>query len=191
MKADGAEAIVVFMHWGVEYELAPNGNQKKIAQKLCDMGVDVIVGGHPHVVQPMELLTAKTDSSHKTVCIYSIGNSISNQRKNFMKIKTGHTEDGVFISFTFSKYSDGKVILSDVDVIPTWVNLYRNSQTKKNVFEIIPLDQSVGDWGKAFSLDDAGIKDAEASYKRTMQIIGNGLKDSQDYCRGSADAMKK
>ena len=191
MKADGAEAIVVFMHWGVEYELAPNGNQKKIAQKLCDMGVDVIVGGHPHVVQPMELLTAKTDSSHKTVCIYSIGNSISNQRKNFMKIKTGHTEDGVFISFTFSKYSDGKVILSDVDVIPTWVNLYRNSQTKKNVFEIIPLDQSVGDWGKAFSLDDAGIKDAEASYKRTMKIIGNGLKDSQDYCRGSADAMKK
>lgn len=187
MKAEGAEATMVYMHWGEEYELSPNSSQKKMAQKLCDMGVDVIVGGHPHVVQPMELLTSSKDSSHKTVCIYSIGNSVSNQRKSYMKLNTGHTEDGVFISFTFSKYSNGKVILSDVDVLPTWVNMYYTKT--KQYFEIIPLDKSVSDWKKAFSLNKAGQKDADASYKRTMKIVGKGLKASQEYCRNSADTM--
>ena len=186
MKAEGAEATIVYIHWGEEYQLDPNGSQKKIAQKLCDMGVDVIVGGHPHVVQPMALLTSGTDAAHKTVCIYSIGNSVSNQRKNYMKLSTGHTEDGVFISFTFSKYSDGSVILTDVDVLPTWVNMYFTKS--RQIFEIIPLDKSVSDWGQAFSLDKAGVKDANASYKRTMKVVGEGLKASQEYCRSRADA---
>ena len=185
MKAEGAEATVVYIHWGEEYKLEPNSSQRKIAQKLCDMGVDVIVGGHPHVVQPMELLTSTSDSAHRTVCIYSIGNSVSNQRKSYMELKTGHTEDGVFISFTFSKYSDGSVIVSDVDLMPTWVNMYYTKSRK--IFEIIPLDKSVSDWKTAFSLDDAGLKDANASYKRTMKIVGDGLTASQEYCRGRAE----
>lgn len=185
MKAEGAEAIMVYMHWGEEYQLEANGSQKKVAQQLCDMGVDVIVGGHPHVVQPMELLQSSSDGAHKTVCIYSIGNSVSNQRKNYMKLQTGHTEDGVFISFTFSKYSNGRVLLSDVDVIPTWV--YMHYAGSRKVFEIIPLDKSVSDWKQAYSLDAAGQKDANASYKRTWKIIGKGLQDSQEYCRQSAE----
>lgn len=189
MKAEGAQAIMVYLHWGEEYELEPNDSQKKIAQKLCDMGVDVIVGGHPHVVQPMQLLTSGADAAHKTVCIYSIGNSVSNQRKNYMQLKTGHTEDGVFISFTFTQYSDGRVIVSDVDVMPTWVNMYYSKS--KRVFEIIPLDKTVSDWKEAFSLDEAGEKDANASYKRTMKIVGEGLEASQEYCRHSADAIVK
>ncbi len=187
MKSEGAEAVIVYIHWGEEYHLEQNKHQKNIAQKLCDMGVDVIVGGHPHVVQPMELLTSTADSSHRTVCIYSIGNSISNQRRDLMKLKTGHTEDGVFISFTFVKYSDGKVLLSDVNVLPTWVYLHRNSKTGRNVFEIIPLDQSVKDWSKAYSLNEKGLKDAKSSYKRTMQLVGDGLEASRQYCRQQAE----
>ncbi|MBO4733113.1 MAG: CapA family protein, partial [Clostridia bacterium] len=52
MKSDGADAVVFYMHWGEEYQRSPNTWQKSIAQKLCNMGVDVIVGGHPHVLQP-------------------------------------------------------------------------------------------------------------------------------------------
>ena len=187
MKAEGAEATMVYLHWGEEYQLEPNSVQKKIAQKLCDMDVDVIVGGHPHVVQPMALLTSGTDSEHKTVCIYSMGNSVSNQRKNYMKLKTGHTEDGVFISYVFTKYSDGRVILSDVDLLPTWINMYYTKS--RQIFEIIPLDKSVSDWKEAFSLDDARLKDANASYKRTMKIVGDGLTASQEYCRHNAGAI--
>ena len=55
MRSDGAEATMLYIHWGTEYSLQADSSQRMIAQKMCDMGVDVIVGGHPHVVEPMEL----------------------------------------------------------------------------------------------------------------------------------------
>lgn len=73
MKADGAEATMMFIHWGVEYNIKENSLQDTMAQKLCDLGFDVIVGGHPHVVQPVDLLTSTVDESHKTVVIYLPG----------------------------------------------------------------------------------------------------------------------
>ena len=186
MRAEGAEAIVVFLHWGVEYRITPDKDQKEMAQKLCDMGVDVISGGHPHVVQPVEMFTGSTDTSHKMLCIYSVGNSISNQRIKEMDLKTGHTEDGLFFSFTFSKYSDGRVLLSDVDALPTWVNVYRNKSTGRNVFEILPLDTSVQSWKDAYSLSDANATNARNSYERTMDIIGQGVSDCREVCRQAA-----
>ena len=65
MKEAGAEAIVLYIHWGKEYTTSRNDTQAAMAQKLCDLGVDVIVGDHTHTVQPIELLTA-TD----TLCAY-------------------------------------------------------------------------------------------------------------------------
>ena len=123
MEEEGAEINMMFIHWGNEYELTENNFQNQQAQALCDLGVDVIVGGHPHVVQPVELLTSAVDPEHKTVCIYSVGNAISNQRIVEMRLKTGHTEDGVLFSVTFERDPEsGKVSLSAVDVMPTWVD---------------------------------------------------------------------
>jgi poly-gamma-glutamate capsule biosynthesis protein CapA/YwtB (metallophosphatase superfamily) len=96
------------MHWGEEYQLEPTDYQKKIAQKLCDMGVDVIVGGHPHVIEPVDLLTSTQDENQKTLIIYSTGNAVSNQRIREMRMKTGHTEDGILFHFTLAKYIDGR-----------------------------------------------------------------------------------
>jgi poly-gamma-glutamate synthesis protein (capsule biosynthesis protein) len=77
MEADGAEAIVLYIHWGSEYEIKPSKSQTAMAEKLCEMGVDVIVGGHPHKIQPLELI--KADNGNQTVCLYSMGNILSNQ----------------------------------------------------------------------------------------------------------------
>jgi predicted transcriptional regulator YdeE len=99
MKADGAEAIVLYIHRGNEYQLKPNSYQTTIAQKMCDLGVDVIVGGHPHVIQPIDILTSSV-SGKKTVCAYSVGNELSNQRIAYMDMKTGHTEDGMVLQTT-------------------------------------------------------------------------------------------
>ena len=182
MKADGAEAIVLYIHWGKEYETEYNNQQKIMAQTACDLGVDVIVGGHPHVIQPMELLTSTTDSAHKTVCLYSTGNALSNQRIDQMQDeKSGHTEDGIFFSFTFVKYSDGTVRVEAVEVLPLWVNLYTSRTTGKLVYDILPLDKSVEDWKAAYILSDATLTKAQASYDRTMAIVGAGLESINAY----------
>ena len=181
MESDGAEAVVLYIHWGAEYQLKQNSTQEAIAQKMCDLGVDVIVGGHPHVIQPMDLLTSSTDPEHKTVCLYSTGNILSNQRRNLMNLNTGHTEDGILFNFSFARYSDGTVRLEGVELIPTWINLYYSNATGKNVYDILPLDDEIEDWKTQLDLTDTSLASAQASYDRTMAIVGEGLEEVQAY----------
>ncbi len=181
MIADGAEATMIQIHWGEEYQTKENALQNKIAQKLCDIGFDVIVGGHPHVVQPMELLTSNADPEHKTVCIYSLGNAVSNQRTGVSKLfPSGYTEDGALFSVTFEKYSDGKVYLAETDVIPTWVNMHSNQGAKE--YNILPLIKDQEDsWKTSFDLTDHNFTSCQRSYDRTMGLVGEGLTQCQEY----------
>lgn len=181
MEDAGAEAIVLYIHWGVEYQTSENATQQAIAQKMCDLGVDVIVGGHPHVIQPMDLLTSTADPDHKTVCLYSTGNALSNQRRDLMTLNTGHTEDGILFQFTFVKYSDGTVRVEDVELIPTWIDLRTDSDTGNKVYDILPLDKTLTDWKTSFSLSDSTLAKANESYQRTMDIVGEGLNKVQSY----------
>lgn len=172
MEADGAEATIFYLHWGNEYKTTENSWQNKIAQALCDRGVDVIVGGHPHVIQPIEMLTAK-EGDHQTICIYSLGNAVSNQRQERMtSCPSGHTEDGVLFYCTFDKYSDGRVILSDVDIIPTWVDKYRGGSGYH--YTIYPLE-SADDGTEKYGFTGTAADKCKKSYQRTLEILAEGL----------------
>lgn len=186
-RTAGAEATMLYIHWGIEYQTKENATQRAIAQKACDLGVDVIVGGHPHVVQPMNLLESTTDPGHKTVCIYSVGNAVSNQRLEEMikSCPTGHTEDGALFTVTFEKDSQGNVTVADADVIPTWVNMSTVNGQKE--YNILPLDpDNKTQWKTDFNLTDELYQDAVASYDRTMAIIGSGLEEVQNYLSNAA-----
>lgn len=186
MQAAGAEATVVYLHWGEEYKWktgeGPNANQTAMAQKLCDMGVDVIVGGHPHVVQPVDLLTSGTDAEHKTIVLYSMGNAVSNQRKEEMQQSepTGHTEDGVLFCVTFAKYSDGSVCVNGAELIPTWVNMHANSGATE--YNILPLEEATAaQWQAQFGLTDTQLANAKASFDRTQALTLTGMEKVQSY----------
>ena len=186
MKAAGAEATVVYLHWGEEYKWktgeGPNANQTAMAQKLCDMGVDVIVGGHPHVVQPVDLLQSGTDAEHKTIVLYSMGNAVSNQRKEEMQQSepTGHTEDGVLFCVTFAKYSDGSMCVNSAELIPTWVNMHANSGATE--YNILPLEESTAaQWQAQFGLTDTQLANAKASFDRTQALTLTGMEKVQSY----------
>ena len=191
MKAAGAEATMMQIHWGQEYQLTENATQNKIAQQLCDIGFDVIVGGHPHVVQPMELLESTVDPSHKTVCIYSVGNAVSNQRSGYISQAPGaYTEDGALFEVTFEKYSDGKVYVAATDVIPTWVNMHTTGGVKE--YNILPLADSTREtWQEAFKLNDNTMGFAQKSYDRTMGIVGEGLEACQSYLEQAKEAREQ
>ena len=191
MKAEGAEATMIFLHWGEEYDLRGNAAQQKMAQKLCDMGFDVIVGGHAHVVQPVALLESTVDPDHKTVCIYSMGNAVSNQRNGYVSNAPAYyTEDGALFEVTFEKYSDGKVYLAGTDVIPTWVNMHTTGGVKE--YNILPLvDENREQWRELFNLNDNTESFATKSYDRTMGIVGEGLKVCQDYLAQAKEAREQ
>jgi len=172
LKNGGAEVLIFYVHWGYEYRYTPSDHQKKMAQKLCELGVNVIVGGHPHVIQPFETVTA--ENGNETLCIYSTGNAISNQRKALMDSDnhSGHTEDGMIFGVTYEKWSDGSVRLKEVEILPTWV--IRENRNGKLNYQIVPLDTAVADW-KSFELTDATLREAKASYNRTLELVGTGL----------------
>ncbi len=178
MKNRGAEFITFYMHWGEEYQLKANTWQKNIAQKLCNLGVDIIIGGHPHVVQPIELLTSE-DGTRNTICVYSLGNAVSNQRRELISAcRTGHTEDGLMFTYTLDKYSDGKVVLKAVDAIPTWVNRY--SGGSGFLYTIYPLEtEKFG--SEKYGFTGENLNDTTQSYLRTKKTIAEGLTQCQQY----------
>ena len=71
-----ADFVIVLPHWGVEYEHEPSESQEKMAKKMAEAGADVIIGCHPHVVQPMKVI--KTSDGRRVPCYYSLGNFVSN-----------------------------------------------------------------------------------------------------------------
>ena len=175
MEAEGAEATVVFIHWGDEYALSPNANQKKIAQKMCDLGVDVIVGGHPHVIEPFTTLTS--DNGNTAYCIYSVGNALSNQNRITLQNETKncmYTEDGMIFGVTFQKWNDGEVEVAEIEITPTWVDRYSANTYNGLDYRIYPLDTALETW------NDFGVKTPsrlEESYNRTMSLVGEGLNE--------------
>ena len=174
MKEDGADYITFYMHWGNEYQRTQNTWQKTLAQKLSNMGVNMIIGGHPHVVQPIEYIYSE-DGQTETVCVYSLGNAVSNQRRSLMQTNApkGHTEDGLMVSYTLKKTADGTVTLVDFEAIPTWVDRYLVSGKYK--YTIYPME----------NLEEAKTKypniasKLNESYLRTKEIMGKGLTEAQ------------
>ncbi|MFQ7473413.1 MAG: CapA family protein, partial [Anaerovoracaceae bacterium] len=141
--------------------------------RLCDMGVDAIIGGHPHVVQPVDVFTS-SDGNHKMFCAFSLGNQLSNQRREMMNLSTGHTEDGLVVNLEITKKEDGEVSLTGAEYIPTWV--YKNSAGP--TYYIIPLDNL--DTVEA-DTGISGLKSkGQASYDRTYDIIGSGIQKVKD-----------
>ncbi len=73
-----ADVVIVFPHWGTEYQTTASKYQQKFAAEIAAAGADVIIGTHPHVVQPIEWITS--EDGRKTLCYYSLGNYVSTQK---------------------------------------------------------------------------------------------------------------
>lgn len=124
--------IIVSLHYGQEYQIYPSDNQREISKEIIMYGADIILGSHPHVLQPFEEII-RNDSS-KAYILYSLGNFISSQR-------TKPRDIGVIASFVFEKKNNNKII--NISFIPTLCrfyyenNEYENNEKKIEILNII------------------------------------------------------
>ena len=137
MLKDGADFTIFYIHWGNEYQLQPSAQQEKLAGMLNSIGVNVIFGSHPHVVQPIRTLKNSTNGNETLVC-YSLGNFISNQR--FETMGNLKSEDGLMVKLFITKDSNNKVKLTSYETEPTWVYKYVNA-SGKTVYNILPTNK--------------------------------------------------
>jgi poly-gamma-glutamate capsule biosynthesis protein CapA/YwtB (metallophosphatase superfamily) len=138
----GADLVSVSLHFGIEYQQSPNDEQRRTAARAIQAGADIIIGHHPHVVQPYEWLSVQRDDGtiRRGLVMYSLGNFISNQFG-------GYKEYGAILKVTFRKtyQTDGTadLAIAKVDAIPTWVHKYVSGG--KSRYRILSLDEIMKD----------------------------------------------
>ncbi len=114
----GTDLVIVSIHNGVEYQRQPSASQESLERAMIDAGADVVLGSHPHVIQPMEIVQAEHEdgTSRTAFIIHSLGNFVSNQRERFR-------DTGLLLQFGFEKnLKTGVTELVSVEYVPVWVD---------------------------------------------------------------------
>lgn len=118
-----ADAVIVSMHWGNEYQFSASPQQRELAQFLADQGVTLVIGHHPHVIQPLEWIKGR--DGNQTLVSYSLGNFISNQARRGTML-------GGMLSVTFTCDETG-VTIAECGVLPL-VTHYESGYINYGVF---------------------------------------------------------
>ena len=127
---EASDFVIVFAHWGEEDTFRPNDYEKTWAQVLADGGADLIIGGHTHTLQPVELLTAS--DGRDVPVYYSLGNFLSHQKEKMNLL-------GGMASVTIVKDADGTHV-SEYDLKPTINVILRNENTGWYTYRPMLLD---------------------------------------------------
>ena len=136
-KNDNVDLICVNMHWGNEYRLTPTDEQKELTDFLFQNGVDIILGNHPHVLEPMELseITLEDGSQKQCFVIYSLGNFVSGQVKKY-------TNNSIILNLSITKhYDNNHISIDNVSYIPIYVDNRKNSVKER--FKILDINSSI------------------------------------------------
>lgn len=167
-RADGADIVLMSVHWGVEYETAPQGYQIRRAHRMIDGGIDVVVGHHPHVLEPVEVYEAS--DGRRGVIAYSLGNYVSNQsawyKPGLSAADQGNPRDGLLLSFRVVKRRYGRgahtverTEVADLVGIPLWT--YNNTEERDAdpvEIRVVPLEARMAELDAEL---DAATEDAD------------------------------
>ncbi len=150
-----ADLVIVCIHWGQEYEIRPRHQETKLAHQLLEAGADIILGTHPHVLQPLERYTTK--DGRRGLIAYSLGNFVSNQSR-FYKFgisaeSEGDTRDGVVLKFSAiqHRHADKKttVEIGEVTFSSLWTDnqrIYQADSPKAIPYiRVIEIDSALED----------------------------------------------
>lgn len=188
LKLDGADLIILYIHWGNEYQLKENSHQREIARKMCELGVDVIFGSHPHVIQPSEIITDE-NTGKRTICFYSLGNFISNQNRVTLTDPSvplsEYTENGVLVWLDITKLPSGETFVSKIELVPTWVHrFFKEGRTR---YEVVPLPMAY-EKPESFGLEQStfGSDHSKVSYERTVAALSEAVEAYNEWIGSSS-----
>ena len=139
-KEQNVDMICVSMHWGDEYSQKINAEQKRLTNLLFENGVDLIIGNHAHVVEPMEKRTVTLADGTEKDCFvaYALGNFISGQ------VDT-HTKSTIILDMKITKNGEtGKISIDSVDYIPVYC--YDRGRSAENRYELLDIRDSIAEY---------------------------------------------
>lgn len=157
MKAD---IIVANMHWGEEYKLKNNKAQENLANFLIQNGVRLVIGGHPHVVQPIDI--RKREDSIENVVVYSMGNLVSG-------MKVVNTDGGMMVKIELSKENDSAPVKID-SCSYSLVYVHKPVVDGKAVYQLIPVEKYDNEEGKE-KLGEVAFAKMQVFYRNAKAAV--------------------
>jgi len=133
------DIICVSMHWGIEYKIKQNSEQENLADFLFENGADIVLGSHPHVLEPMEKRTIELEdgTTKDGFLIYSLGNFCSAQKDKY-------TKDSIILNLQLTKHPDGKVTIDSYDYVPIYM---QDSGTgAEDRYQIVDLNKKIKEY---------------------------------------------
>ena len=136
-RKERVDIVLVYFHFGEEYQRLPNIYQKEVVNNTINAGADIIIGSHPHVVQPVDYFKTNKANLDSGFVAYSLGNFISNQRWQY-------SDAGIIVKINISKniLSDS-VYISGISYLPTWV--FKGNTEKGREYIILPSSKTYED----------------------------------------------
>ncbi len=170
-KAAGVDMVIAFMHWGGEYQLNEHRSQRQLTEWLWQNGVDLVIGAHPHVIQPIKtdtIYNADSSQFRTVLAAYSLGNFISNQFRP-------NTDIGLMFEIELVKNSNSnKTTLGKHSYIPVWRYIYNHKKVPVDqwVHTLVPCSAFIGDTTNFMKMTAADQKKMKAVYERTCAHLG-------------------
>lgn len=168
-KEQNVDMIVACMHWGTEYKTSANDEQKELADFLFKSGVDIILGNHPHVLEPMEKKTITLDdgSTKDVFVVYALGNFTADQRAEI-------TRDSAILNLDITKDSDGKILINKVSYVPIY--MYKNSASKVHKFKILDIEKSIANYDSGdTSIGSSVYSNLKVQLQKIRDILGDEI----------------
>jgi len=167
-KVNGAEIVLVHFHFGEEYKREPVQFQKDVVKKTIEFGADIIIGGHPHVLQPVDFYKTNNGNLDTGFVAYSMGNFFSNQQDRYK-------DAGMILTIKLRKYFyTNKIEIEEVNYLPTWV--FRGNTTNGKEYVIMP-STTVSDTTIIF--DKSQFNRMNQAFDDTRFIVNKYTKNSK------------
>ena len=171
-KEQNVDVICVSMHWGLEYKLKPNSTQTELADFLFENGVDIILGSHPHVLEPMEkrTMTLEDGTTKDGFVIYSLGNFVSGQIY-------ANTKSTVILDIQITKNSDGKISIDNVKYTPVYLYDKGAGAKTRTRYTLINLEKSISDYenGNDSSISKSLYNTFKDELENIKKNVGNEI----------------
>lgn len=166
-KSQDVDMIVACMHWGTEYRTTANAEQEELADFLFENGIDVILGNHPHVLEPMEkrTVTLEDGTTKDGFVIYACGNFICDQNAE-------NTRNSIILNLTITKHSDGKITIDKANYVPIY--MYKGASSKLKRMKVLDIEQSIRDYenGMDTSIGQSTYQDLKVQLEKIKNIVG-------------------
>ena len=166
-KEENPDIIIACMHWGNEYKTTQNSTQEELADFLFQNGVDIILGTHPHVLEPMEkrTVTLEDGTTKDGFVIYSLGNFISGQNAE-------NTKDSIILNLDITKHVDGTITIDSYDYIPIYMYTDTTKSTQK--MKLLDINKNIASYeaSSASSISTSLYNTLNSELSKIQNILG-------------------